>query len=200
MKQGHLFRPNHSPQRHLQAGLQPSRPRRQLQAHSATPTRATPPSPSTNALLGLGAAGVGDQQCPVVLQQDVLDLVLALLIHVCTCEIRTNGWSVARRGSLRPSKGAASRDFGWVSGLTVWAPRSFHHCQLTAPTHGLCGLTGCKTSDGTLATANTPPTYDFDQHTLNLLDISCVFSVLLVAPFTSTSCLRNALLCHLHSP
>lgn len=41
-------------------------------------------STGTAELLGFAAAGVSHQERPVVGQQDALDLILALLIDVCT--------------------------------------------------------------------------------------------------------------------
>jgi len=40
--------------------------------------------PACYSLLWLAAAGVGHQQGTVVLQEQLLDLALALLVHVCT--------------------------------------------------------------------------------------------------------------------
>ena len=38
----------------------------------------------TTELLGLGSARVGNEQCPVVLQEDVLDLLFGLFVDVCS--------------------------------------------------------------------------------------------------------------------
>ncbi len=46
--------------------------------------------PLVHSLLGLHAAGVCDQKGPVVAKQCILDLLLALLIHICTAGRRAN--------------------------------------------------------------------------------------------------------------
>jgi hypothetical protein len=61
-----------------------------------------------SALLGLAATGVGHQQCPVVGQEGVLDLLLALLINDCKPpDTPLRQPNHLRHTPLRPDSGSA---------------------------------------------------------------------------------------------
>ena len=62
-----------------------------LQSSLVEPQAEAGGSGGGHSLLGLAAAGVSNQQGPVVVQQGSLDLLLALLVHVCTAMSSSRG-------------------------------------------------------------------------------------------------------------